>query len=278
MIAIAQSLPDIQSAAAALGGKVFKGNRIICPGPGHSRHDRSLQVVFRTDGGFSVTSYAGDDFRDCRDHVKAVLGLSDGEPVPYAVPAIGKLPSGKTKARAAAMWRLWDQCIPISGTLAETYLNRRGLHYDGDAWRFRPSSGSIIALVMDALTGEPTGWHETILDRDGNKIGRKMHGCISGGAVRLYDTDVLIGLAVAEGIETAIASDTRPIWACLSASVMKGLPVIPGVDCLTIFADHDQAGIDAANDLGQKYHNAGREVILTMPEKYGTDFADREAA
>ena len=32
-----------------------------CPGPGHSRKDRSLKVKFRPDGSFSVTSFAGDE-------------------------------------------------------------------------------------------------------------------------------------------------------------------------------------------------------------------------
>ncbi|RRD24771.1 virulence-associated protein E [Brucellaceae bacterium VT-16-1752] len=269
-------MPDIHSAAAILGGKA-KGNRILCPGPGHSKNDRSLKVTFRPDGGFSVTSFAGDDWQTCKDYVKARLGLSDDQPVPFTV-SVRSVSTGRTKARAEALARLWASCIPIEGTPAEVYLKRRGLSYDGDAWRYRPTSGSIVAIVTDALTADPIGWHETMLDHDGNKLGRRMHGNVSGGAVRLYDSDILTGLAVAEGIETAIASDMRPVWACLSASVLMNFPVIPGVECLTVLADHDEAGIAAANAVGRRWHEAGREVILTMPAKYGTDFADREAA
>jgi putative DNA primase/helicase len=73
---------NLQYYAHQLGGNVAGRNRILCPGPGHSRHDRSLAVTFTNDGSFVTHSFAGDDFKDCRDHVKALLGLSDDRPIP----------------------------------------------------------------------------------------------------------------------------------------------------------------------------------------------------
>ena len=55
---------------------------------------------------------------------------------------------------------------------------------------------------------------------------------------------------------------------------MQVFPVIPHVDALTVFADHDKAGIKAANEVGERWHAAGREVTLTMPADPGKDFAD----
>lgn len=269
---------DIDAAAHLLGGKA-RGNRISCPGPGHRKHDRSLSVTFKSDGTFSTKSFAGDDWRECRDYVKRVLGIGYRElrqivaPPPHA-----PISSGSTMARIAMLGRLWDSCVPIAGTLGEVYLQSRGLSYDGDAWRYRPIGNKLVAIITDAVTGEPCGHHETLLDDHGRKIKRLIHGRASGGCVRLYDHEPPFGLAISEGIETALAADFRPVWACLSSSIMKGFPVLPHVEALTVFADHDRAGIDAANAVGERWHAEGREVTLTMPAQYGKDFADREAA
>ena len=268
---------DIKTAARLLGGDA-RGNRILCPGPGHSRRDRSLSITFHSDGSFTSNSFAGDDFRDCRDHVKAVLGISDDRAVIVSAPP-APISSGSSAARIAAMGRLWAQCVPIKGTLAERYLDRRGLAYDGDGWRYRPTSRALIAVITDVFSGDAIGYHETILDQDGNKTGRLMHGRAAGGVVRLYDEPGSTEISIAEGIETALATGARPIWACLSSSIMQGLPVLPNIDQLTVFADHDAPGVKAANEVGERWHAAGRRVTLTMPGLLGKDFDDvKEAA
>jgi hypothetical protein len=67
--------------ARALGGHVVGRDTVACPGPGHRRHDRSLQVklVAGAQGGFVVHSFAGDDWTTCRDHVRHCLGLPEWE-------------------------------------------------------------------------------------------------------------------------------------------------------------------------------------------------------
>jgi putative DNA primase/helicase len=270
--------PDLRSAAAALGGDVYKRNSILCPGPGHSRRDRSLEVTFNADGSFVVRSYAGDDFRDCRDHVKAVLGLSDDQHRPVAFndnrPEVD--PERLRKQRTAA--DIWARSVPIAGTLAETYLASRDITYDGDALRFYPDGRAMVALITNAVTGEPQGVHRTFLDGAGKKTDRKMLGAAGGGVVRLADdADVSNGLGIAEGIETALHAPFWPMWACLSAGTMKALPILAGITSLSIFADQDRAGLDAANECGERWHAAGVEVIMAAPLK--GDFADmREAA
>lgn len=265
---------DVKTAAQLLGGEA-RGGKIVCPGPGHSKRDRSLSVTFFADGSFVTNSFSGDDFRDCRDHVKTVLGLSnDLEPRQVLAPQPASISSGSTMARQRMLTRLWDSCVPIAGTLGEQYLATRGLSYDGDGWRYRPASRALIAMISDAVTGEPCGYHETQLDAEGRKLRRLMHGRAAGGCVRLHDDQTPPDLGIAEGIETALATGFAPIWACLSSSIMKGFPVLAGVNSLTVFADHDRAGIAAANAVAERWHAAGREVTLTMPAEPGRDFAD----
>ena len=271
------TLLDIRQAARLLGGEAYSRNRISCPGPGHGRHDRSLSIIF-TDDGFVCKSFAGDDWKECRDHIKAVLGIDDdgpARPVEYREPVQTIDPERLRKQRDAA--DIWAKSVPITGTLAETYLRSRGLSYDGDPLRFYPGGRAMVALITNIITGEPQGIHRTFLDRDGNRIDKKMLGPAGGGVVRLSDdAEVTHGLAVAEGIETALATPFRPIWACLSAGNLARFPVLAGIEALTIFADNDASGTGqvAANECAQRWHEAGREVTINIVDEVGTDFAD----
>ena len=69
-------LPSLAQLAAALDGQIHNG-RVLCPGPGHSRKDRSLSVrpSTGTADGFVVHSFSGDDWRDCKAYVRERLGL-----------------------------------------------------------------------------------------------------------------------------------------------------------------------------------------------------------
>jgi putative DNA primase/helicase len=59
--------------ALALGGDVVSVNQVSAPGPGHSNRDRSLSVLI-TGTDFIVHSFAGDDWRVCKDYVRSRLG------------------------------------------------------------------------------------------------------------------------------------------------------------------------------------------------------------
>jgi RecA-family ATPase len=73
---------DLRQMAAALGG-IVSNNRVLAPGPGHSREDRSLSVKIAPDApeGFIVHSFApGDDPIACRDYVRQRLNLPPFQP------------------------------------------------------------------------------------------------------------------------------------------------------------------------------------------------------
>ena len=69
-------IPDLQTAARLLGGKI-SGDSVLCPGPNHSKLDKSLSVKIDANAadGFLVHSFANDDPIVCRDYVRQKLGL-----------------------------------------------------------------------------------------------------------------------------------------------------------------------------------------------------------
>src|SRR5262245_18299504 len=92
------SFPSLARAAELLGGEV-RGDQILCPGPGHSKADRSLSVRRSQDDreGFVVNSFANDSSKACREHVREKLGL---EPFDEKRKSNGKANAG------SATWKL----------------------------------------------------------------------------------------------------------------------------------------------------------------------------
>jgi putative DNA primase/helicase len=212
--------------ARTLGGEVVGRDRVLAPGPGHSPRDRSLSVMLdpTTPDGFVVHSFANDDWRACRDHVAARLGITRDRT--RAVVA-STPPPRLIRPAAANGLALWKEATSAAGTLAEQYLKSRSLTLPeraDEVLRFHPSCpfGSVrhpcmVALYRDIQTNEPKAIHRTALTADGRKIDRKALGPKGGCAIKLSaDDDVMAGLTIAEGIETALAGmaiNFRPAWA-----------------------------------------------------------------
>jgi hypothetical protein len=275
---------DIRKAAAALDGDVVGRDQVLCPGPGHSRGDRSLSVRF-TANGFVCHSHAGDDWRDCREEVSRRLGED-----PWRPPAPRqRLPDNDTVDRVGWARALWRDTVPAKGTPAERYLveTRRLELPDTEAIRFHPRlkfshTGeflpAIVCALMDIRTNEFTGVHRTFL-RDDQKVGVLSLGRKLGSAIKIDpDSAVATGLAVAEGLESAIAARFiyRPAWSLIDANGINGFPVLPGIEHLTIFADNDasRTGEVAAYACQERWQIEGREVEIRMPPHVGEDIAD----
>jgi putative DNA primase/helicase len=189
---------------------------------------------------------------------------------------------------------LWRDSEPLHGSLAETYLLSRGCRIppsDADL-RFLAARGtyppSMLARITDAITGEPISLHFTRLAADGRgKAGTDRDKMLlkghrkAGGVIRLWpDCTVTAGLAVAEGIESALAAAHvfTPVWACIDAGNLSAFPVLPGIECLTVFADHDDAGLKAAHTCARRWANHGREAYVITASEAGLDCADLVAA
>lgn len=186
---------------------------------------------------------------------------------------------------------LWAECRPLRGVAIE-YLQHRHCVIppaDGDL-RFHPKlrhpcghvGAALVALVTDANTAKPLTMHQTWITSIGKAPIEKPRLLLaghrkSGGVIRLWpDEAVTRGLAVAEGIETALAGAHGyvPVWSCIDTGNMARLPVLPGIESLTVFADNDPAGISAADELAQRWADAGRDALIAMPSRDGFDVAD----
>jgi phage/plasmid primase-like uncharacterized protein len=141
---------------------------------------------------------------------------------------------------------------------------------------------AMVAAVARWPGHEVVAIHRTFLVADGRKKApvsqnKMMLGRCAGGAVRLAPAgEVLI---LAEGIETALsvqAATGLPAWAALSTSGIEGvlLPDLPLAGEILLAADHDDAGLRAANTAAEKWTRQGRTVRIAVPPQPGTDFND----
>ena len=194
---------------------------------------------------------------------------------------------------------LWDACKPVSGP-ARAYLEARGCMLpptDGDLrWHPalpHPPSGhkgpALVALLTDAVDKTPRTLHRTWIQPDGTKADLDPPRMLLGGhrkagaVCRLWADDaVTLGLGIAEGVESALslAHAHTPVWACIDAANLADFQPLPGIECLTIAADHDAAGIAAANACAARWAAAGRAVYIVTPPQAGADINDvaREVA
>ena len=81
---------------------------------------------------------------------------------------------------------------------------------------------------------------------------------------------------VGEGIETclsAMQATRRPTWAALSTSGLRTLILPEAVRDVTILADGDEPGEDAARDAAARWILEGRNVRIARPPA-GLDFND----
>jgi putative DNA primase/helicase len=296
---------DPRSLARALDGEVH-GRNILAPGPGHSRRDRSLSVKLDPSApdGFVVHSFADDDPLACRDHVKARAGLTAFRSTPSTrrKPAEAQ-PAPDRDERHDIARAVWREAQSPRGTLVERYLAVRGLALPAEvltsgAIRFHPACAfrlgtgetarlpAMVALMRDVRSNEPRAIHRTALRGDGTgkaempdgSSPKKMLGAAQGAAVKLIaDEEITAGLGIAEGIETALAvigAGWRPVWAAGSAGAIGALPLLAGIETLTVFADAEPAGLKAARSCAQAWQDAGCEAQIIAPPAAGSDWND----
>ena len=259
-----------------------------CPACGRNDRDKTLGMTLNDDG-----SGVAHCFR-----CEYVETLRDDRPSAKHAPMRLAAPVRREPAPALSNdWRdFFARLEPVSGP-ALAYLQARCCVIppaDGDLrWHsnLRHPSGhtgpALVAKVTDALTREPLTLHRTWVQAGGTKAPVDPPRLLlrgyrkAGGVIRLWPDDAITtGLAVAEGIETALAlaHAYRPAWACIDAGNLAALPVLGGIESLLIAADHDDAGIEAAQACAARWAAAGCEVHIAMPEQRKTDFNDVAAA
>lgn len=293
---------NVQAVARAVHGEVTGRDSVLCPGPAHSPRDRSLSIKLDVNApdGFVVYSHAGDDPIECRDHVRALVGLGPWRPSHREKPkAIFKPAAVEKKPEIIApdpvAIRVWNESNDPRGTVVEQYLVARGLELPDDVagrvLRHHPRlsfgdgqfTAGMLALFRDIRTDEPRAIHRTFLDAAGCKVARKMLGPVKGAAIKLDDdADVTLGLHIGEGIETGLAARLagfRPAWALGSAGAIASFPVLNGIDAVTVLGETDDSGANAkaAKECAARWIAEGREVYVAEPRAGDLNDVWREA-
>jgi putative DNA primase/helicase len=190
--------------------------------------------------------------------------------------------------RIARARQIWDAALPAVRSPVTRYLARRGittpppatLRWGPRCWHreARQWLPAMIALVEDVRRGT-VGVHRTYLTTDYRRRDRASLGPIGGGAVRLGTPRPGEWLAIAEGLETALAvmsACATPGWAALSEGGIRALILPPEATHVVICADHDLNGVGqrAAHDAAARFLAEGRHVRVAMPPEPDTDFND----
>ncbi|MXO65361.1 DUF7146 domain-containing protein [Altericroceibacterium endophyticum] len=207
--------------------------------------------------------------------------LSLPAPDPRQTTQRSSAPTGSSEAAR----RLWAISRSIHGTLAETYLRRRGIAdlRNCGCLRFHPNCWyradrddlpgtphafpALIAAVRDN-DGTLTGLHRTWLDPSGTSKAniatpRRAMGDLLGHGARFRPSGT--AMIAGEGIETMLSlRQIMPTMSMIAASSAAHLAAIefPSVlRRLYIARDSDPAGHGAYDDLASRASKAGIDVL-----------------
>jgi hypothetical protein len=295
--------------AATLCGKPhhLSNGRWRCLCPAHADRNPSLVVADGYDA-LLVHCFAGCDRRDVLDALREIgvdTGSADhGDRVRAPRKPAPRVDDAEIANRIAMAGRIWQEAIDPHATLAEKYLQLRGLDLlvGADVVRFHPScprgpgadgargqrQAAMICLMRDLVSDKPVAIHRRYLRSDGTKDGKPYTlGRVPGSAIKLTlhrdtfaeELSCCSKLHIAEGFETALGAlmlGHAPIWALGAAGELARFPVLFGVGELVVLTDHDfnDVGLHAAHDAIERWHGAGKRARGIWPRMTGFDFAD----
>ncbi len=219
----------------------------------------------------------GLEFKDAIEHL---IGETPTLAVHRPTPQRDDLATERDRQRRIACARgIFARGIPVSGTLAETYLKRRGITMPAPpTLRFcarlaHPTGVVAPALVaaVQQVDGHITAVWRIYLENSGDKAllenARLGLGLCAGGAVRLGPAAPR--LALTEGIETGLAiQQAEPrlsVWAALSTGGLRTIELPAVVRDVVICRDRDAAGQAAAEAAATRLGQSGRRVEIAFP-------------
>lgn len=173
--------------------------------------------------------------------------------------------------------RLWDEGLPVEGTLAERYLAIRHLWPITEDLRFHPRCPyrpkpwttyhpALLVAVREGL--RLTAVQRIFLDPSTARyrmklmLGRPARGAWRGGG---QGRGIL---ALAEGFETARAFTMLrelPCWASLGAKRLDQILLPPGLTSLILAVDNDAEGERAADRATARYSRPGLTIAREAP-------------
>lgn len=287
--------------AQALSGRK-SGRGWICLCPAHENTNTpALSVSEGSDGRLLVKCHAGCDGGTVIAELQR-RGIINGNGRKTDAPGAEEIARRKAaesrlnETRIRFAQSLFAEGKMCQGTPVQRYLeDGRGIaglrfNHMKNTLRYHPEvlhspSGQSLPAMLAQIRGpqgRPMGVHRTFLKPDGSgkadvSPAKMMLGPSSGGAVRFGPDSPVIALA--EGIETALSvarASRLTVWATLSTSGLKGLilPPAPAGEVIILCADHDEAGISAAETAAVRFEAEGRVVSIIHPHQSGADFND----
>jgi putative DNA primase/helicase len=221
------------------------------------------------DGAELVKRVKGIGFKEAARMVEAVAGTVANRPSP--------LPNTVDMAK---LNRVWDEAEPIglNDDVGQYLYKRCGIDRNFPnclrAWK----QSTMLALITD-VRGEPASLQRIRVSSDGRSINKMlMAGKLPEGAsIKLHKPSPQ-GLGIAEGIGTALSASVLfnvPVWAAISAPLLKKWRPPMGVQKVIIFGDNDEnfTGQEAAYSLARSL-SGDVEVEVKIPSIPGWDWND----
>ena len=145
-----------------------------------------------------------------------------------------------------------------------------------------PPRPAMVAIATAPDGKSAAGLHITALQPNGSgkadlRAPRRMFGDLGGAVVQLAPLPADGVLAIAEGIETALAFRDltgTPCWAALSTSGLRRFTPPRGLSRLIIAADSDDTGegVEAARACAERASRICNATVMPAPE--GQDWND----
>jgi DNA repair protein RadA/Sms len=247
-------------------------HQIACPC--HKDNNPSFSLEFKNNRTL-YKCHAGCTQDSLTAHFRSVLDLGNDKPT-----------------RTLDKRELWIKTIIAESchvsspeaAIAKRYLMNRGLSTENlpDTVSFHSSLFVQKGLQAPGLVLPTPSGHSIqriFLTRDGHKLpneqSKKLLGSLQGEGIHFgtLGSDIAVG----EGPETCLAIHQItgiPTLCGVNASNMAALTIPTGVKKIWICADHDEAGLNAANKLQAKLINANIASTILVPPDHGKDFLD----
>ena len=189
-------------------------------------------------------------------------------------------PDAASSKRTGRARKLFAAGKPVLGTLAATYLQRRGITRLGPALRYHPrvllrqgeddadppqKAPALLAKITDNR-GQITGCARTYLDPSTGGLAaiespKRILGQLRGHAIRFWSGSPRSDLIVGEGLENTLSVGTAlpefDLASCLTATHLGLFIPPPGVKRIWIARDNDEAGHNASMRLRNQLESLG---------------------
>lgn len=265
-----QELVDL---VGALRG-VWHGSYAMCRCPAHADAQPSLSLR-QGDRGIIVHCFAGCQSDDILRELRRIK------------PAAGSpMPEYRRPRSNANVIRIWNQGLPIFGTLAERYLRLRKLPLDLEDVRFHPrcphkpkphTQFKPALLVAVREHRQITAIQRIFLDPvTAYRTEKVMLGRPGQGAWHPR-ADCERALAIAEGMEDAAAFMARhgiTCWSSLGAERLHLLSIPDHVEQLIIAEDNNAPGRAGALRAITAYRRPGLKIVRRPPPAPFEDWAE----